>query len=55
MEDNNFLTEEEIEINNEGTGYSIELVTEAYKKARDIYDLYMSGEKTEASFHMLRP
>ncbi len=47
------LTEEELEITNEGTGYSIELVTEAYKQARDIYDKYMSGEKTEDSFAAL--
>lgn len=46
-------TEEEIEITNKGTGYSIELVTEAYKQARDIYDKYMSGEKTEEAFAKL--
>ena len=46
-------TEEEIEISNEGTGYSIELVNEAYKLARDIYDKYMSGEKTEEAFAKL--
>ncbi len=46
-------TEEEIEISNEGTGYSIELVSEAYKLARDIYDKYMSGEKTEEAFAQL--
>lgn len=43
-------TEDALEITNEGTGYSIELVTETYKKARDIYDTYMSGEKTEVAF-----
>ena len=46
-------TEEELEITNKGTGYSIELVTEAYKQARDIYDKYMSGEKTEEAFAKL--
>lgn len=46
-------TEEEIEITNKGTGYSIELVTETYKQARDIYDKYMSGEKTEEAFAKL--
>lgn len=47
------LTEDEVTITNEGTGYSIELVNEAYKLARDVYDKYMSGNKTEAAFAVL--
>ncbi len=46
-------TEDELEITNEGTGYSIELVNETYKQARDIYDKFMSGEKTEEAFAAL--
>ncbi len=46
-------TEDAKEITNEGTGYSIELVTETYKKASDIYDKFMSGEKTEEAFAKL--
>ena len=47
------VTEDAVTITNEGTGYSIELVNEAYKLARDVYDKYMSGNKTEAAFAVL--
>lgn len=47
------LTEDEREITNEGTGYSIELVTETYKRANDIYEKFLSGEKTEEAFAAL--
>lgn len=46
-------TEDEREITNEGTGYSIELVNETYKKAKKIYEQYLSGEKTEEAFGKL--
>lgn len=46
-------TEDAVTITNEGTGYSIELVNETYKAAKDIYDKYMSGEKTEEAFAAL--
>ncbi len=41
------------EITNEGTGYTIELVTETYKRALAIYNKFMSGEKTETEFGKL--
>ncbi len=53
IEETTAKTEDDIEITNKGTGYSIELVSETYKKARDIYDKYMSGEKTEEAFAAL--
>lgn len=40
-------------ITNEGTGYTIELIKEAYKTATGIYDKYMSGDKTEEAFAKL--
>ncbi len=40
-------------ISNEGTGYSIELVNAAYDKTKEIYDKYMSGDKTEDAFAAL--
>ena len=40
-------------ITNEGTGYDIQLVAEAYKQTKAIYDTYMSGEKTEEAFASL--
>ncbi len=46
-------TEDGAEISNEGTGYSTELVLETYKKAADIRDKYLSGEKTEEAFAAL--
>ncbi len=46
-------TQSDKEITNEGTGYSIELVTETYKRALAVYNKYMSGEKTETSFAKL--
>lgn len=46
-------TEDGAVISNEGTGYSTELVLETYKKAADIRDKYLSGEKTEDAFAAL--
>lgn len=46
-------TEDGTEISNEGTSYSTELVLETYKKAADIRDKYLSGEKTEEAFAAL--
>lgn len=43
----------EVDTNAEGTGYSAEVVLEAYKKAKDIYNEYMDGEKTEEAFAAL--
>lgn len=43
-------TEDGKEITNEGTSYSIDLVNEAYKKAAEIYDEYINGDKTEEKF-----
>lgn len=38
-------TEDGKEITNDGTGYSIELVTEAYKQAKTIYEMYLKEGK----------
>lgn len=38
------------EITNENTGYSIELVEEAYNISKNIYEEYLKGAKTEESF-----
>lgn len=49
----NTFTDNGLELTNQGTDYAIEVILESYNKARQIYDEFMAGDKTEEAFAIL--